>query len=482
MALTFEDLLSEAVRVAGSYPGIGPRLAVGDPVILAELAGQARMLASLAEHVDVARYEPFERVRDSVVLADAAMRGVLPLARPGRSVLAVQNGSSKPITTRPGRVALDERGRLWQCAEAVTVQAGDSKPVRFVQRVDRTAPFAITSSVRYARIEVPVTGARISGVEVWRIRGAARERFVHAQDLCNVAPGDKVYALETDERRRLWVRFGAEGTIGYQPAVGDQFELVITECEGRMDALKPGAVWVWKASESIEDDYTKLTLASVEEDGADPPTMREMRMLARYPSVFNSNAVQLGNFDWVLRRGLGSGVRFLSTWNEQVEETFRGPSVHHVNRLFVAALVDGVEQPQVRAQVESIVRRADDSMRVVHVPVLMTPVPVAISATVSAVHDEMSVASRIRSTVLSELGDGSPDVSVGMRTPIRSAVMHRMLRESVLELRDDAADINITIRAPEKVLPEMFLFVAPESLDVTVTKYDGRRYGGWGIE
>lgn len=481
-ALSFETIMAEALRVASAYPGIAQRIAMGDPLVVAELAGQARMVAMLSEQVEVARYEPFERTRDAVVLADAAMRGILPMARPAVAALAVTNTGGGPITTRPGRMAIDEKGRVWQCSESVTVQSGDTGRVRFVQRAERVMSMMIDQSARFMRVEVPMTGAKVASIEVTRVRGAVRDRFAHRADLCNVAAGDLAYTLETDERRRLYVRFGAAGTIGYQPAAGDRFEVAVAECDGRVDGMRPGAAWVWRQTESIADDSTAITLAALDEEGADPPTMRELRMLSRYPTVFNADAVHLGNFDFVLRRGIGSGIRFLSVWNEQIEEQFRGASVANVNKLFVSALVSGAQQPQVRDQVEAIVRRADDSLRVVHVPVVMTPVPVSVSATVSAVHDEVAVAARIRELMLSELGDGSADVSAGMRTPIRSAVVHRMLREGVIQLRDDACDINVSIRAPERVTPEMFLHVTPESLDVTVSKYDGRRYGGWGID
>lgn len=475
-AAEFEE---EGLRVAAEYPGLAARIRVGDPRVLATLRSQAAMLAMLAGQVEVARYEWSERARDAVVLADAAMRGILPFARSALVTIEVTNRGSARYEMSPGRRLVDHTGRVFVTTSAVSIDVGATALVQCRQRTERTVSTTVQSGVRFWRLEVPHSpDRRIAGFELWRVRGASRDLFEYRPDYCNTAAGDLTYTAETDERRRLYLRFGAEGSIGYQVLAGDVFELRIFDCDGRVTGLSSGSVFSFEHIMSIADSgIGDMRLSSIDDFGADPPTMRDLRVMAQYPTLYDDNAVHLGNFDFLLRLAM-LGVRFLSVWNEQIEEQVRGPSLASINKLFVSGLVQDMDQPTFRALVETVVRRADDSYSVVHVPVVMAPVPVSISVTVQSVHDVQAVAAKIRAAVLAEMGDGAALVSMGMRNHVRSSNLHKLLRESVRELSDNAADINITITMPDRVTPEMFLHVTHESLSVLVERID-QRYGMW---
>jgi hypothetical protein len=475
-AQEFEDA---ALRVAAEYPGLASRIRVGDPTVLALIRSQATMLAMLSSQVEVARYEWAERARDAVVLADAAMRGVLPLARPALVTIEVTNRGGSRYEMSPGRRLVDHQGRIFTTTSAVSIDVGATALVQCRQRISRTVTATVQSSATFYRLEIPHSpDRRIAGFEVWRVRGTIREQFEFRPDYCNTAPGDLAFACETDERRRLYVRFGAQDSIGYQVQAGDVFELRIWDCDGKLTGLSSGSVFGFEHVLSIADNgISEMRLSSIDDFGADPPQMRELRVIAQYPTLYDNNAVHLGNFDMLLRKGL-SDVRFLSTWNEAVEETVRGPSVSNINCLFVSGLVQNMAQDVFRAHAEAVIRRADDSLRVVHVPAVMTPISVSITATVQPIHDVQAVAAKIRAAVLDEMGDGAATVSMGMRNRITVSNLHRLLRESVRELQDNASDINIGITAPDRIRPEMFLHITHESLSVHVTRIE-QRYGLW---
>jgi hypothetical protein len=473
------DFEAAALQVAAEYPGLSARIRVGDPRIMSILRGQAAQLAMLSGQVEVARYEWSERARDAVVLADATMRGILPIARPALITIDVTNRGSSRYEMSPGRRMVDHQGRMFVTTSAVSIDVGATARVQCQQRIERTVSTTIQAGVRFYRLEVPHSpDRRIAGFEVWRVRGAASQQFEYRPDYCNTAVGDMSYTCETDERRRLYVRFGAEGSIGYQVQAGDVFEVRVADCDGRITGLPTGSVFSFEHIMSIADSgISDMRLASIEDFGADPPAMRDLRVLAQYPTLYNDNAVHLGNFDFVLRRKM-SGVRFLSTWNEQIEEAVRGPNVANINTLFVSGLVQDMDQPTFREMVESIIRRADDSYRIAHVPVVMSPVAVSVSATVQSVHDVQAVAAKIRSAIIAEMGDGAATVSMGMRNRVTSSHLHKLLRESVQELRDSSADININVKAHDRLAPEMFLHVTHESLTVRVDRID-QRFGLW---
>jgi hypothetical protein len=474
-----QDFEDAALRVAADYPGLSARIRVGDPTVLALIRSQATMLAMLSGQVEVARYDWSERSRDVVVLADAAMRGILPLARPAMVTVDVTNRGATRFEMSPGRRLVDHQGRIFTATSAVSIDVGATAMVQCRQRVSRIVTTTIQSSTRFYRMEIPHSlDRRIAGFEVWRVRGTVRDQFEFRPDYCNTGPGDLAFACETDERRRLYVRFGAENSIGYQVQAGDVFEVVVWDCDGKLTGLSAGAVFSFEHVLSIADNgISEMRLSAIDDFGADPPQMRELRVLAQYPTLYDHNAAHLGNFDLLLRIGL-SGVRFLSTWNEAVEETVRGPSVQHINCLFVAGLVQDMTQEVFQAHAESVIRRADDSLRVVHVPVVMSPISVSIAATVQPVHDVQSVAAKIRAAVIAEMGDGATTVSMGMRNRITVANLHRLLRDAVRELQDNASDISIGITAPDRIRPEMFLHVTHESLSVHVGRIE-QRYGLW---
>lgn len=470
---------AEALQVAAEYPGLAARIRVGDPRVLASIRSQATMLAMLSGQVEVARYEWAERSRGAVVLADAAMRGIMPFARSAVVTIAVTNRGASRYEMSPGRRVIDHTGRLYVTTSAVGIDVGGTELVQCRQRAERVVTVTVQSSARFYRLEVPHSPDRlIAGFEVWRIRGATRDLFEFRPDYCNTAAGDLAYTAETDERRRMYVRFGASGSVGYQVAAGDVFELRIFDCDGRVTGLSTGSVFSFEHVMSIHDSgISEMTLSSVDDFGADVPAMRDLGVLAQYPTLYDDNAVHLGNFDFLLRKAM-SGVRFLSVWNEQIEESVRGPSLANINCLFVAGLVQDMEQQAFRTLVDAVVRRADDSYRVRHIPVLMTPVRVSISATVQAIHDIHAVAAKIRAAVLAEMGDGAPGVSMGLRNAVKNSAFHKLLRESVRELSDNASDINVAIDMPSRMAPEMFVFVSPESLSVSVERID-QRYGAW---
>ncbi|KDB52014.1 hypothetical protein X805_23840 [Sphaerotilus natans subsp. natans DSM 6575] len=482
MAIHYTEFEAAALQAAAEYPGLARRIQVGDPRVLAGMRANAIMLAMLSQQMDLCLFESAERARDTTVLADAAMRGILPLARPASVTLEVTNRSSARYMLSPGRRLIDQKGRTFVVTGSVSIDVGASGLVEATQRTERVVTFTASSATRYQRIEVPTVPAQqLAGLEVWRVRSDGRDAFEFRPDYCNTDVGDFGYTVEVDERRRTWIRFGAAGSVGYQVQPGDQFEIRVFDCEGAATGARAGDVFTFEYSEvETVDPYISMRLYSVDDVGADAPGMGDLRVLTRYPSTYDHNAVYLGNFQYLIRRYLSTGVRFLSCWNEQIEESVRGPSEDSINTLFVACLVKDMAQAEVRQRVESIIKRADDSYRIKHVSAVLTPVRMAITATVPAVHDEDAVRALIRKTILGAFGDGAEMVSVGLRNQIRETVIHRLLRESVQELRDNSADIAVSIELPDEIMPEHYLYVTYDSLTVGVSKND-HRPGLWNV-
>jgi hypothetical protein len=189
--------------------------------------------------------------------------------------------------------------------------------------------------------------------------------------------------------------------------------------------------------------------------------------MSDYPSLYDTSAVYLGNFDFLVRRNL-SPFRFLSVWNEQTEEVVRGPNVDNINTLFVAAMKDGVADAALRAQIKAVILKADDSYKVKDVTVVEVPIPLTVAARVHSVYDFEQVRQQIREQILSTYGRDSAFAKSGQNRILYRSV-YDLLSRNVPALQGVRADIQVEVDdLATNIPPEHYRFVSEASLTVTV--------------
>lgn len=468
-ALSKSDFLNAALDTVSEFPTVALYVNAGDPRVLAQLGAQATMLSMISTQIDADKFEPFVKARDGTIMADAALKGILPLGRACRVTLLIENNDAGPITLGAERRLLDQKGRLYELDTTVTIAAGGTATVTAQQIRRRSIRHTVTAATDFYEVRVPLTADDMF-LNTMAVSMGLQE-FAYAPDWFNVGIGDFAYQVEVDELRQMFIRFGKSTVIGYGVQTGDQFVLDITECNGLVSDLTAGGEFNLEYVFSAGETSTKITLVSVEDQGAAPNTMQELRVMARYPSIYDHNAVYLGEFDFLLRRYL-SGIRFLSVWNERVEESVRAPSVDHINTLFVSGLVKGMTNSEFQARVSTLIKRADDSYKLSFVTAAITPVPCVITGSIAISWDRATVEAQIRALLLANYGDGAINVSEGMKMPIKKAQINRLLRENIDALRDDNANYDVALTLPTTLLPEQFLNIAPGSLTVTLTSAD----------
>lgn len=473
MALSKDELLAKALDEVDSFPNLSQYVRARDPRVLAQLGAQAVMLSMLSEQVDVARFEPFVKARDATVLADASLKGILPLARACKVTLQFTNNGVADVNLNAQRRVMDQKGRLYELDAAVTVPAFDSIAVTATQLRRRSIETTIDKPTDFYRLPVPLSSDEQFLNTISISKGATE--FKYAPDWFNVAVDQAAYQVEVDELRRMYVCFGKSTVIGYGVKQGDVFTMNLTECNGRVSDLAPGGKFTLEYVYSEGESGLECELGSVQDEGSGPHSIPELRVMARYSAVYDHNAVYLGEFALLLRRYLGGGIRFLAVWNEAVEEKARGAGLDNINTLFVAGLVSGMTNDAFEARVLPMIKRADSSYRVRFVPASMQAVPVTITASVAINWDRANVEAKIRSLLLENFRDGAVGVSVGGSDPIGRARINTLLRENVDALRDDKAEFKVDITLPGTRLPEHFLHISPASLTVNVSSAD---YGG----
>jgi hypothetical protein len=470
MAFTRDEFLAKFAAEVTNYPTVALYYQAGDPRLFAPMGAVSTMFSMLSEQIDIAQLEPFSKTRDSTVLADAAMKGILPFGVPPQMTLSVANPGDVDVPIATGRVLLDQYGKRYTSETNATVPAGGAAALMVKQMTTRTASVTVDQSIPFYSVQVPENPDAeqvISGVFV-TVDGT---NYSYTPEFANVAADQPAFTLETDEQRRLFVRFGWANTFGVQPAAGAAVALTIEETQGATD-LATNAAFTLEATTTEADRALTFKLASIINPGADPQDIETLRQFASYPSGYDSSAVYLGNFDFLIRRNMAP-FRFLSVWNEQVEENARGGNVANINKLFVAYMMDGItddtQKAALEAQIRTIVAAADDSYVLKFVNVAETALPVTINAQVSVVHDTGDVEAKIRAQVLGLYGRDAPAVKQGM-LKLSSKKINDALRKNIVALQDDGSDWQTTIPAQTGLLPEQYRYVSDASLTVIVTQ------------
>ncbi|WP_293006927.1 hypothetical protein [Nitrosomonas sp.] len=485
--LTKSDFQKAIADSITNYPDIAALYQAGDPRIIQNLDAMAAMLAMFSSQLETAMAEPFEKVRDGTVLADAALRGVIRKASPGRVRLSVKNNNTTAFTVDTGRTVIDSTGLPYIIETTAVIAAGATGTVDAIQLKREIVNHTVSGSVPFYPIEIPAAtdDSHLSGISVSDSSG----EYVYRERYTNTWPGERVFHVEADDRQSIYVRFGQTDIVGVQPANGKVIKLTISRTMGEISPTA-GSPFSFEYLNSPKELLVNMTMNTLLEKGQNPPSMTTLRDLVKYPSVYNHNAVFLGEFDFVVRRAY-SNTQFLSVWNEVIEEIIRGADVDNINTIFVACVsADGtesfLEEPDPESPVtptfisevnltvtqkgiRSVILAADDSYRVKFMTPVRSKIPMTITATISAAYVASDVRSKIIETILAEYGETQPGSRRGTVKPLYKRV-YSLLKEKIPALSDANADITVSITEyAGEYRPELWRFVSADSLTVTVT-------------
>lgn len=479
---TREEFVKKAIEASvAKYPAVAALVKAGDPRVMQQIEAMATMLEMYSMQLEVAQAEPFEKSRDSTVMADAAMRGLIPKSVPATVEIEISNASPDVVEVGQGRRVMDSQGRSYRAEQSATVQPGGVASFAAVQLYDKSQVHTVTGSRPFYEVPVELADddSGLCGLSVSDSRGAYeyRERYV------NTAAGERVYHIEVDERRRVYVRFGQDGVVGTQPIDGTEITLTGFYSMGAAD-FTAGEQVAFEALKSPAESLVEMSLSAVLSGGQNPPNMQTLRELSRYPSVYNHNAVFLGEFDFLVRRHFPS-LQFLSVWNEQVEESVRGMSLDNINALFIACLSDVGAEPVLdspaepieitslsatQQQIKNKIKEADDSYRVRFYSAVRKEIGVQVSASVASSYSEDVVASQIRDAILEKFGESAAQSRRGQSAPLYQQI-YQILHEKVPALKVGRADLRVFIddEALSDPRPELWRYVSSASLQIGVT-------------
>lgn len=460
---TKADYLARAESVIAEYPKAALAYQVRDPRLLAMLESMATMLSMHSMEQDVAAMEPWTKARDVTVLADAAVKGVLPFGTPMRVSLLVQNVTTVAFSVLTGRRLLDQRGRVYVVTTGANVPANGSATIQAIQQTESVTAHTVTANQAFYRVPVsaPEDGY-IAGILVADDQG---NLFEYTPEFTNLEAGQQIFHLESDENRQISVVFGSNYVGGYQPSVGEVMQITVQATEGEVE-LSSGASFAFEHATTVAESGAKITLSAVLTPGADPMDIATLREVTSYPSLYDASAVYLGNFDFLLRRHL-SPFRFLAVWNEQLEEKVRSASVDNINCLFVAAKKDGVADATLQEDIERVILAADNSYRVRWVVVQESEISVSITLQVPDVYDSAAIEQQAREIVLAQYGRDSAWAKRGLGRVLYRRITS-LLQSGIQACQAEEADIQVTVQDTGTILPETYRYVSQNSLTISV--------------
>lgn len=480
----FQKLIRDSIN---QYPAVAPLYQAGDPRIMQHLDAMAAMLAMFSAQIETAQAEPFEKTRDATVLADAAMRGIVRSGTPARVRLRATNTGSDAFAVESGRTILDSAGLLYRVETTASVPAGGEASFEASQARFVTIKHTVTGSEPFYAIPVPAAddGAFLCSIAVSDAQGeyAYRNRYV------NTEADERVFHVEADDRQQVYVRFGFDGVVGVQPPDGAEVTLTVFYTNGVVNPAF-GSPFSFEYLGSPAEAAIELKMDAMLQPGKDPIPMSVLRDLARYPSVYDDNAVFLGEFAFLVRKKFPS-LQFLSIWNEAEEEQARGASLDNINALFVACLsADGGESvlseedagapvapvklaeealTDTQRGIRAAIKAADNSYRVYFFTPVRSKIGMSISARVSTSYVATDVRQKIIEAVLAEFGQTAAASRRGRNRPLYKRV-YELLRQKVPALTSGDADLTVSIDEPPSLAlrPEMWRYVAADSLAVNV--------------
>lgn len=490
--LTAADFQQAIDQRIVDFPEIAARYYAGDPVISQNRDAMIVMFSMLSGQIEVATAEPFEKVRDATVLADAALKGILRTGTPVTVSIAAFNRGADAAHIAQGTWLLDTNGRTYCVDAPAVIPPGETNRITAVQV---TKPRVITHTVKrsspFYRVQIPdfEKGTFLNSIAVQDSGG----EFLYSGKFTNVRPGERIFHVETDEFQQTHIVFGYKNehgpVVGHQPESGDVLTITLTGTAGEV-APPDNSQFSFQYTTSPQLRVVDLTLKSIINQGANPVDIVGLRDLCRFPSVYDDNAVYLGEFDFMIRKRMQK-VRFLAIWNEGIEEYIRGPDVRNMNTLFVAIVYakdgpgceqfmvdDGTEalsfisEPDLtesQINIRQLIGNADDSYRVKFVRPKRKTLGINISAYVPATYDESTVSRKIKDSLLSEFGLDAAFTRYGAAIPNAQRVSE-LLKGAVAALQSPESDFGVHLSVPEFVAPEHWLYADNNSISVSVTK------------
>ncbi|WLG15036.1 hypothetical protein Q6344_06805 [Psychrobacter cibarius] len=468
------------------YPEIAERWRAGDPTVRAMLTSIVEVAISLKRDNDVNAIEPFIKSKNRTIIADAINKGILPTASPCQHLLTVENNAQSTLTISQGRLVEDGTGRQWRLLASLTLSAGEVKKVLVEQSLINRVSMTVPINEPFYTVALSTTdGAYFSGIGITNT--TTGEIYQYAPKFMNAAIDAPAYTLQSDDLININVIFGASDRAGKTVQAGEVYEFAITQSYGEVDAASLGQAAL---NEINTSDESKLNLYFKAGDmiraGTNPLTINQLRLLASFPSMYDRNAVFMGNFTFLIMQHFMSRFDYMAVWNEAAHEKYYGASldsINHLNLAVVAKNSGSSEKAQLITDIQQLVARADSLLegRVRVKAVVERPYKITITGRLAPVHDMDSVRTQIKELLLASYGKGSLAAIHHNADGFNQLEIATRLRTDISAFQDRISDFTVSSEdvTANPVKPHEWAFLNSDSITINLTRTAGGGNATW---
>jgi hypothetical protein len=289
----------------------------------------------------------------------------------------------------------------------------------------------------------------------------------------NVAPLEYAFNLTTDSLSRIFIEIGDDDRAGCTAKANQVFTIGILETYGDVDIsrLKDASLTnVFNADEQRVS--VRFKQGGAVRQGADPLNVSELRVLSSYPSLYDENAVFLGNFDYSVRAKFMPRAYYLAVWNENEHDRYYGATFKDINHLHIAVIAkNSAEQATLEQEIIQYIGQLDslykDRVRV-HA-VLEKPYAMSLNGHLAAVHDLDGVKTQIKGLLVDRYGQTKLSASRWLVNGFNTQEISTQLRKNITAFQDNICDFSLSVPSSLNK-PHEWVYVSNESITLNLER------------
>lgn len=474
--LSKEDFLN-ASRLSIEDSSVLEKWQNGDPVTVQQIQSVAIFLSLISKEIEIALNEPFQKTRDRSILADATNKGILPTAIPHRHKISLTNKSNNRISLTQGRLIEDnEGGRTWRLLTSVTVDAGETVQAIVEQSEYREVSYTVPITEMFHRYGVELSASSYLASIGVQDTLAVKTNYTYSPRWLSVLPDAKAYTLNTDEKRRIFIEWGADGKVGRTVQANEVFKISLWETEGEIDTAKLTDASLQAVNTSDEQRLViKFVNDGVVQTGTNPYTIQELKLLTSYGSVYDGSAVYLGDFDFLVRKLILSRTYYSAVWNEKHQQDYYPDDVtlKSVNHLFVAFVAkSATERSLLEQQIQNAITAQDNlyKNRVNFIAVEEKKYPISITGRIASVHDLDTVKEQIKALLIENYGRTTLTAHIWRPNGFNTQGIASLLRTNVPAFQDTIGDFSISVDNSVLNKPHEWVYISDDSITITLDR------------
>jgi hypothetical protein len=454
-------------------PEIALRYQNEDPLVTRMIQAQAGMIADQSSDIDIAIIEPFIKSNPRTVLADATNKGILPVATPCQHYVEVINKNSESITISAGRYFEDLQGRTWRFLQTANVAAGEREAVLAEQSEVRTKDYQAVFTETFHQVTLDIQEElNLCGIRITDDQG---NNYTYRPSWLNSPAGEYAYNIKTDTMRHVIVEFGDDLRCGATVQANTIISFEITESDGQIDvnALREASL-----REIVNNAEAKVQLKFQDNGlvraGADPLGIDQLSLLSSYPT-HDKNATFLSDFDYAVRKAFMSRCKYLTVWNEAMQDKYYTATLDDINHLSVAFVPKSeVDKAQLSNEIKAHIGRLDTLYqdRVNEKEVVSRAFQIEITAKLAPVHNVEAVKEEIKTLLLARYGVDSLASSYFLADGFNTQEIAESLKKNVSAFQDHISDFSIIVEdiAVNPIKPHQWTFITKESIVIHVKR------------